>query len=78
MPFASIMSKEYADKLQADGKMNQINQQPVGTGPFTFVGYQQDAVIRYKKNADYWGGKLRRSTTWSSRSPRMLPCASRS
>jgi len=55
MPFASIMSKEYADKLQADGKMNQINQQPVGTGPFTFVGYQQDAVIRYKKNADYWG-----------------------
>ncbi|MEQ1941910.1 ABC transporter substrate-binding protein [Mesorhizobium sp. VNQ89] len=55
MPFASILSKEYADKLQADGKMNQINQQPVGTGPFTFVGYQQDAVIRYKKNPDYWG-----------------------
>ncbi len=55
MPFASIMSKEYADKLQAEGKMNQINQQPVGTGPFTFVGYQQDAVIRYKKNPDYWG-----------------------
>jgi dipeptide transport system substrate-binding protein len=55
MPFASILSKEYADKLQADGKMNQMNQQPLGTGPFTFVGYQQDAVIRYKKNADYWG-----------------------
>ena len=28
MPFASIMSKEYADKLQADGKMNQLNQMP--------------------------------------------------
>src|SRR5215207_1394751 len=55
MPFASILSKEYADKLQADGKMNQMNQQPLGTGPFTFVGYQQDAVIRYKKNAEYWG-----------------------
>ena len=55
MPFASIVSKEYADKLQADGKMNQMNQLPVGTGPFTFVGYQQDAVIRYKKNAEYWG-----------------------
>src|SRR5688572_29411621 len=55
MPFASIVSKEYADKLQADGKMNQMNQMPVGTGPFTFVGYQQDAVIRYKKNAEYWG-----------------------
>jgi dipeptide transport system substrate-binding protein len=57
MPFASIMSKEYADKLQADGKMNQLNQMPLGTGPFSFVGYQQDAVIRYKANPDYWAGK---------------------
>ena len=55
MPFASIMSKEYADSLDAAGKKEQLNQMPVGTGPFTFVGYQQDAVIRYKKNADYWG-----------------------
>jgi dipeptide transport system substrate-binding protein len=51
------MSKEYADKLQADGKMNQLNQMPLGTGPFSFVGYQQDAVIRYKANPDYWGTK---------------------
>jgi dipeptide transport system substrate-binding protein len=57
MPFASILSKEYADKLQADGKMNQMNQMPLGTGPFSFVGYQQDAVIRYKANPDYWDGK---------------------
>jgi dipeptide transport system substrate-binding protein len=57
MPFASIVSKEYADKLQADGKMNQMNQQPLGTGPFSFVDYQQDAIIRYKANPDYWGGK---------------------
>ncbi len=57
IPFASILSKEYADKLQADGKMEQMNQLPVGTGPFIFVGYQQDAVLRYKANADYWAGK---------------------
>jgi dipeptide transport system substrate-binding protein len=56
MPFASIMSKEYADKLQADGTMGQLNQMPLGTGPFSFIAYQQDAVIRYQKNADYWGG----------------------
>ncbi len=56
MPFASIVSKEYADSLDAAGKKEQLNQMPVGTGPFVFVGYQQDAVIRYKKNADYWGG----------------------
>jgi len=57
MDFASIVSKEYADKLQADGKMDQLNQQPLGTGPFTFVAYEPDAVIRYKANPDYWGGK---------------------
>jgi dipeptide transport system substrate-binding protein len=56
MPFASIMSKEYADKLQADGKMDQLNQMPLGTGPFQFVAYQPDAVIRYKANPDYWNG----------------------
>lgn len=57
MDFASIMSKEYADKLESEGKKEQLNQMPVGTGPFAFVAYQQDAVIRYKANADYWGGK---------------------
>jgi len=57
MPFMSIVSKEYSDKLEADGKKELMNQQPLGTGPFTFVAYQQDAVIRYKANPDYWGGK---------------------
>ncbi|MEQ8297790.1 MAG: ABC transporter substrate-binding protein [Nitratireductor sp.] len=57
MDFASVMSKEYADKLEADGKMDMLNQQPVGTGPFQFVAYQKDAVIRYKAHPDYWDGK---------------------
>jgi dipeptide transport system substrate-binding protein len=59
MDFASIMSKEYADKLQADGNMAQLNQKPLGTGPFAFVGYQQDQVIRYKAHPDYWRGKVK-------------------
>ena len=41
----------------AAGTPELLNQQPVGTGPFQFVAYQQDAVIRYKANPDYWGGK---------------------
>ena len=57
MDFASILSKEYADKLEADGKMAQMNQMPLGTGPFTFVAYQQDAVIRFKANESYFKGK---------------------
>jgi len=57
MDFASIVSKEYADQLEAAGTMEQFNVLPVGTGPFTFVDYQQDAVIRYQAFADYWDGK---------------------
>ncbi|MCG6859654.1 MAG: ABC transporter substrate-binding protein [Salaquimonas sp.] len=57
MDFASIMSKEYADKLEADGKMEQLNQMPLGTGPYAFVAYQPDAVIRYKAHDGYWNGK---------------------
>ncbi len=57
MDFASILSAEYAAKLEADGKKEMLNQQPVGTGPFGFVAYQKDAVIRYKAHPDYWGGK---------------------
>ncbi|MEI2612896.1 MAG: ABC transporter substrate-binding protein [Candidatus Promineifilaceae bacterium] len=35
-----------------------LDQQPVGTGPFQFVDYQTDAVIRYKAFPDYWDGKV--------------------
>ncbi|AUM74204.1 ABC transporter substrate-binding protein [Paracoccus jeotgali] len=54
MPFASILSKEYADKLVEAGTPELMNQQPIGTGPFKFVGYQKDAVIRFARNDDYW------------------------
>ena len=57
MDFASILSAEYAAKLEADGKKEMINQQPIGTGPFQFVGYQKDAVIRYAAHPEFWGGK---------------------
>src|ERR1700712_1111074 len=57
MDFASIVSAEYADFLAKAGKKEQFDQLPVGTGPFQFVMYQKDAVIRYHRNADYWGEK---------------------
>ena len=57
MDFASILSKEYADKLDKEGKKADLTNAPVGTGPFQFVDYQKDAVIRYKANPAYWGGK---------------------
>lgn len=57
MDFASIGSKEYADKLMAEGKNADFNNLPVGTGPFQLVAYQKDAVIRYKANPTYFGTK---------------------
>ena len=54
MSFASIQSAEYADKLLKEGKMSDINQKPIGTGPFVFKSYQKDSNIRYTGNKDYW------------------------
>ncbi|WOD20441.1 ABC transporter substrate-binding protein [Paraburkholderia kirstenboschensis] len=54
MSFASILSGEYAAKLSDAHRESDINQFPVGTGPFTFRSYQKDALIRYDANPDYW------------------------
>ena len=54
MSFASIQSAEYADQLLKEGKAQNINQKPIGTGPFVFSKYQKDAQIRFKGNKDYW------------------------
>ena len=57
MDFASIVSKEYADQLEKAGTMQQFTQKPIGTGPFQFVDYQVDAVIRYAAWDGYFGGR---------------------
>ena len=59
MDFATILSAEYADAMLKAGKPEQVDQQPIGTGPFSFVAYQKDAVIRYKAFPDYWGPKAK-------------------
>jgi dipeptide transport system substrate-binding protein len=57
MDFATILSSEYADAMLKAGTPEKVDQDPIGTGPFTFVAYQKDAVIRYKAFDGYWGGK---------------------
>lgn len=54
MSFASIQSAEYAEQLLKQGKPADINQKPIGTGPFVFSKYQKDAQIRFKGNKHYW------------------------
>lgn len=57
MGFASIFSAEYGDQLLKAGKTNQLNQLPIGTGPFVFRRYEKDAQIRYDGFKDYFRGK---------------------
>jgi dipeptide transport system substrate-binding protein len=57
MDFASIQSAEYAAALTKAGTPEKIDQNPIGTGAFSFVQYQKDALIRYRANPDYFKGK---------------------
>lgn len=57
MPFMSILSAEYAEKLLAEGTPEKIDFQPVGTGPYAFKSYLKDSTIRYAANHAYWNGR---------------------
>lgn len=54
MNFASILSAQYAAQLHTAHREADINQLPVGTGPFVFRSYQKDALIRYDGNPTHW------------------------
>lgn len=55
MAFAGIQSAEYGGHLLKTGTAQSINNAPVGTGPYRFVSYRKDDVVRMQVNPDYWG-----------------------
>ncbi|MNS76148.1 Periplasmic dipeptide transport protein precursor [compost metagenome] len=57
MAFSSIYSAEYADQLLKANKTGDLNNKPIGTGPFVFQRYNKDAQVRFKPNPDYFRGK---------------------
>jgi dipeptide transport system substrate-binding protein len=50
----SILSAEYADAMLKAGTPEIIDNEPVGTGPFTLASYARDSVIHYKAFPEYW------------------------
>lgn len=52
--FAAILSAEYATRLLASHKELDLDERPIGTGPFKFQEYQKDVLIRYYKHDSYW------------------------
>ncbi len=57
LDFAAILSREYADKLVADGRMELLGTQPVGTGPFRLANVSGDQRARFAANDAYWSGR---------------------
>ena len=54
MDFASIFSKEYADKLSEAKTPEKIDHEPIGTGPFVFNGYTKDTLVRLNAFEHYF------------------------
>lgn len=52
--FSVILSQEYANSLMQQGKMANIDNYPIGTGPFKFINYKKDRFIRYERHEGYW------------------------
>ena len=52
----SVYSAEYGRQLLESGRLEALNMQPVGTGPFVLRSYQKDAVLRMAPHPGYWGG----------------------
>ena len=44
-------------KLAADKHGDQMDQNPIGTGPYKYVSYQRGGNFVFTRNDDYWGGK---------------------
>ena len=57
MPFNSIQSAEYAGRLLEAGTPERLDAEPIGTGPFTYAGFQPDIAVRYRAFDFYWGGR---------------------
>ena len=54
MAWSVIQSAEYAAQLLARGRAADINNYPVGTGPYQFRSYAKDDVLRMEPNPTYW------------------------
>ncbi|UJF19981.1 peptide ABC transporter substrate-binding protein SapA [Vibrio sp. SS-MA-C1-2] len=52
--FAVIHSQEYAQQILRTGRANDLDNKPIGTGPFKLDDYQQGYLIRLKRHWGYW------------------------
>lgn len=58
MDFASILSAEYGEAMLKKGTPENVDNWPVGTGPYALQQYKVDSQIRYIANPHYWEGEV--------------------
>lgn len=58
MDFSSILSAEYADAMLKKGTPENVDNWPIGTGPYALQQYKVDSLIRYIANPNYWDGAV--------------------
>ncbi|WP_102523896.1 ABC transporter substrate-binding protein SapA [Vibrio tapetis] len=56
-PYAVIHSAEYARQLQLIDDKQNLDNRPIGTGPFYLDEYQVGDLIRLRKHTEYWQGE---------------------
>ncbi|WP_312043959.1 ABC transporter substrate-binding protein SapA, partial [Erwinia sp.] len=54
--YAPVLSAEYAAQLSKVDRQEQLDRQPVGTGPFQLSEYRTGQYVRLARNASYWKG----------------------
>ncbi|WP_220721159.1 ABC transporter substrate-binding protein [Agarivorans litoreus] len=54
--YAVILSAEYAEKLSQSDQLEQLDQLPIGSGPFYYVNQRKDHFIRYYRHWLHWRG----------------------
>jgi peptide/nickel transport system substrate-binding protein len=52
-----LHNRFFMSKAAADKYGDQMDQQPIGTGPYKFVSWQRDGNLVMTRNEDYWGAK---------------------
>lgn len=57
MPLAKVLSAEYAEAMLKAGTPERLDAEPIGTGPFSFDGYQKGVTVRFKAFLDHWAGR---------------------
>lgn len=55
--YASIMSAEYAAALTKTDRQEQLDRQPIGTGPYQLSEYRSGQYIRLQRHPHFWRGQ---------------------